>query len=363
MMLKVKIFQMSQNSIKRIFSKKWLLIAFFSFITLGVISYLLIKNQLTTHHAEDKVIFIPTGSSYDDVLKILADSKIIASDSKYNNNFLIHELSSLMNYVDRTIKPGRFLIKKGVTTFDLIRKLRAGSQDPIRVTINSKRFIHDVAGELAKNIESDSATIINYWLSDKGLKEVQATPDDLMTYFLPDTYEIYWTETPAKFLKRMKKAHQQFWTDERIALAKAQGLTPKEAYTLASIVDAETNVSTEMKTVAGLYLNRLNIGMRLQADPTAVFGAKAFDDNRVYHNITTHESPFNTYLNNGLPPGPILMPSKFCIESTIEPEQHSYFFMCAKPGYNKGHNFAETNAEHIRNASIYRTWLSAESIQ
>ena len=181
--------------------------------------------------------------------------------------------------------------------------------------------------------------------------------------FIPDTYEVYWDISIDELLKRMQKESARFWNDERIAKASALGLTPNEVITLASIIEEETANNSEKPAIAGMYINRLKQNMPLQADPTIKFALKQFELKRIYHNMLTLESPYNTYLNTGLPPGPIRIPSIKGIDAVLNAESHNYLYMCAKEDFSGTHNFARTYNEHLVNAAKYRRALNMRGIK
>jgi UPF0755 protein len=181
-----------------------------------------------------------------------------------------------------------------------------------------------------------------------------------MTLFISNTYEVFWTTEPKDFLVRMKKEHDKFWSPERIAKAKKNNLTPEQAYTVASIVEKETLANQEKARIAGVYLNRYRDGWKLEADPTVVYATKQFDLRRILKTHLAIDSPYNTYMYIGLPPGPIYLPSIKSIEAVLAPEQHKYMFFCAAPDNSGTHTFAETLAQHNANADLYHKWLNTQ---
>ena len=195
------------------------------------------------------------------------------------------------------------------------------------------------------------------------LADLDITPPELFCIIIPDTYEFYWTMSPEDFLRRMKTASERFWNDERTKKASAHGLTPKEAVTLASIVEKETAQDDEKPTIAGLYLNRLHKGMKLQADPTVKFAVGDFALRRILNRHLQTPSPYNTYMHEGLPPAPICLPSRASIEAVLNAETHNYIYMCAREDFSGHHNFAETYAEHQDNARRYTRALNERGIR
>ena len=189
------------------------------------------------------------------------------------------------------------------------------------------------------------------------------TPQTAIALFIPNTYYCYWDITPNEILWKMKKAYQNFWTKQRKADAEALGLTPNEVMTLASIVEQETAYEPERNAVAGMYLNRLRQGMKLQADPTVKYALNDFSIKRIMHHHLTVESPYNTYRVEGLPPGPICIPSESSVEAVLHPAEHSYIYMCASPDFSGKHCVATTYEEHMKNARNYAEALDQRNIK
>jgi UPF0755 protein len=309
-----------------------------------------------TNISQDAEIFIPSGSSYDDVVNILKEKDILKSLSSFDL------IASLMKYNKSSVPPGRFVIKKGTGNRQLITKLRSGAQDPIKMTINNVRIIPELAGAVSNYFEADSLAFLDYLNSPSTLQKYGKTRETLMTCFLPDTYEMFWTDKPEKVFDRLYQYRKDFFEKNKNNLNNI-GLSAEEAYTLASIVDRESNFAEEHPIIAGVYQNRLKIGERLAADPTVVFALQDFTIRRVLNVHLAFDSPYNTYMYSGLPPGPICMPSMSSIKGVLNPQKHDYIFFCAKPGYNSGHNFAVTYSDHLANARVYQNWLNSEGIK
>lgn len=266
------------------------------------------------------------------------------------------------SYADN-IRTGRYEIKPGEMTFTVFRKLKNGRQDPMKLTIPSVRTTERLSAELSKHLMVDSAEV-KKMLSDEAF--CQKMGYDTMTVismFIPNTYEVYWDIPLEKFMERMNKESDAFWTSDRKQKALSLGLTPVQVITLASIIDEETANNGEKPMIAGMYYNRLQIGMPLQADPTIKFARKDFEARRVYRDWLTTNSPYNTYTNVGLPPGPIRIPSVAGIDAVLNLVRHNYYYMCAKEDFSGTHNFAETYAEHQNNARKYSMALNARGIQ
>lgn len=268
----------------------------------------------------------------------------------------------LLQYEDR-VRPGCYDVGSGQCAFNVIRRLRAGDQFPIRLTIPQTWTKEQLAARLSRQLMADSASLASLFNDPEALKAYETRPEMLVSLFVPDTYEVYWTITPEALLKRMAKEYKAYWTAERKALAEQQGLTPDEVAVLASIVDKETTNVDEMPMVAGMYLNRLRTNMPLQADPTVKFALGNFALRRLYNSHLACDNPYNTYKYTGLPPGPICVPSPQAINAVLHPAQHNYLYMCAKEDFSSAHNFAATYAEHLANARRYQQALNQRNIK
>lgn len=265
--------------------------------------------------------------------------------------------------LEATFKPGHYCFAPKMSVIRVVRMLKLGEQTPVRVTINNARTYAFLAGKLAGQIDADSVEIYRVLTDPATAKRVGFTPRTLFAMFLPDTYECYWTTTPDEWVDRMKREYDRFWTAERDARRKRSGLSRLEVMTLASIVYEETRQVDEMPRVAGVYINRLKKGMKLQADPTVKYAMQDFGLRRILHKHLKYDSPYNTYVYKGLPPSPIAMPSKQAIEAVLNYEQHNYLFFCARPTFDGYHNFARTYAEHKRNARAYSAELNRRKIK
>lgn len=309
------------------------------------------------NNTSDYEMFIPTGASYEDVNNHLLGEQII------KNSFLFDVLAGQMNYKKDQVKSGRFIIKPNTSIRDLISKLRSGNQDPIDITFNNIRTVDELAGRVGRQIEPDSLSLLNVLLSEQNVEGLGLTEESVATLYIPNTYQVYWDMTPQEFVDRMIKEHEKFWSSKnRKEKASELGFTPQEVTILASILQKESNLRSEQPIIAGLYLNRIKLGMPLQADPTVVFAIGDFTIQRVLNKQLLFESPYNTYLNQGLPPGPICIPESTAIDAVLNADDHKYLYMCAKPGYNEEHLFANDLVDHNKNARIYHRWLSREGI-
>lgn len=270
-------------------------------------------------------------------------------------------ISHFRKYNDK-IHTGRYAINPGDNAYQLYDRLSKGHQAPINLTIGSVRTLDRLAHNIGKQLMIDSAEIFTAVYDSTFLKKMGYTKATIPCLFIPETYQVYWDVSVEGFLARMKKEHDKFWNKDRLAKAQAMGMTPEEVCTLASIVEEETNNNAEKPMVAGLYINRLHMGMPLQADPTVKFALQDFGLRRI---ITKHlkiQSPYNTYLNKGLPPGPIRLPSPKGVDSVLNYVKHNYVFMCAKEDFSGTHNFASNYTDHMINARKYWKALNKRKI-
>ena len=265
--------------------------------------------------------------------------------------------------LSETFKPGHYLLEPGMSVIEVARMLKLGMQTPVRVTINNVRIPAQLARKLALQIDADSAAVMRALTSKELAAEVGFDSVTLFSMFIPDTYEFYWTVTPEELVKRMKREYDGFWTPERDAKRKRSGLSRLEVMTLASIVYEETRKTDEMPRIAGVYVNRLRKGIPLQADPTVKYAMQDFGLRRILYRHLKYPSPYNTYINKGLPPSPICMPGKNAIDAVLGFEQHDYIFFCARPTFDGYHNFAKTLREHNANARAYSAELNRRKIK
>ena len=264
---------------------------------------------------------------------------------------------------DQRVKAGNYAIRPGDSMRDICLRLLSGNQTPVKLVVPSVRTLDRLAGAVGKQLMTDSAAVMSLLSDVHFLDSLGYTPATAPCIFIPNTYEVYWTMTPEQFVARMLKENQRFWNSSRRAKAKAQGLTPHEVMTLASIVDEETAKDDEKPMVTRLYLNRLKRGMLLQADPTVKFALGEFELRRILYAHLQTDSPYNTYKYAGLPPGPIRIPSMAAIESVLNPAKHTYIYMCAKEAFSGYHNFATTFTQHNTNARRYQQALNKRGIK
>ncbi len=329
---------------------------FLSIISVAWLIYPLFRRIGISDFAQTE-FYISTGSNFNDVVTRLESQKFIQSTSDFNRS------AWLLRYKNAQIRPGRYILNAKMTYLDLVRKLRSGNQDAVSVVINNVRTIEELAGKMDQYFEADSSQLLDYLMDTTVCRSLGLTPNNILTLFIPNTYEMYWTTSPEKLVTRMNLEYKKYWSEGRLAKIKKMGLDQSGAYILASIVEKETNYNPEKPTIAGVYMNRLRAGMKLQADPTVVFALKKFDLKRVLHGHLTYDSPYNTYMYEGLPPGPICMPSMTSLEAVVNMESHQFIYFCANPDYSGKHAFAVTYGEHLKNARVFSSWLDAQNIK
>ena len=307
-----------------------------------------------TQFSQDEVyVYIPTNSTYEQVVEIV--KPLVKDFEKFDF------VATSRNY-STNVKAGKFLFKKDMTSFDMVRSLRLNV--PVKVAFNNQETLGKLVQRLATQLEPDSLKLDVAFTNTPFLEENGLTEETVLALFIPNTYEFYWNTPADKIAQKLAKEYRIFWNNERTEKAKTLGLTPIQVYTLASIVHKETAKVDERPTVAGVYLNRLKQDMPLQADPTIIYAIKKrsgdFDQEikRVFFNDLRINSPYNTYVNKGLPPGPIAMPDVSAIDAVLNSEKHDYIYFCAnpdKPGY---HAFASSYEAHQVNAKKYAEWVT-----
>ena len=325
-----------------------------SAVVIGIWLYKTVMSpNVQTVDGKEIELYIPTGSDYSQVKTILLESNCLVNVKSFE------WVANKKDYPEN-IRPGHYVVKNGMNNNQLVNMLRSGLQTPVKVTFNNIRDVDQLAGKIATQIEADSSSISNLLHNQEYISQLGFNSRTIPSLFLPDTYEFYWNTDAERFVNRMFQEYNKFWTEER--KQQAQGLTPIQVSTLASIVNKETNMSDEMPRVAGVYLNRLKSNWLLQADPTLIFAWNDYSIKRVLDRHKEIESPYNTYKYPGLPPGPICIPSVAALKAVLNAEDHHYFFFCAKEDFSGYHNFAKTLSEHNRNAARYQQALNERGI-
>jgi UPF0755 protein len=305
---------------------------------------------------EQPYINIPTRATFDSVVKVLAEKKIIKDSASFV------WLAKKMKYPSK-VQPGHYVLSEGMNNKDLISLLRSGKQTPVKLTFNNIRTAGEFASIVSRTIEADSISLMRLINDSMHVQKFGMNKFNCLVMFIPNTYEFYWNTSAEKFFERMEKEYKVFWTDTRKGKAKAMGLTKAEVSVLASIVEQETKRDDEKPVIAGVYLNRFNKGWRLEADPTLVFALGDFSVNRVLSAYKEIDSPYNTYKYPGFPPGPICMPSIASIDAVLNYSKHSYMYFCARPDFSGYHSFAMTYTEHLINARRFQKELNKRNIR
>ena len=333
------------------------------FVFLGLVIMVIVVYKLyervyvpnVTLSAEHELFYVPTGSDFEYVIDNLEKQGVIENRKSFR-------WVAIKKGYDKSVKPGRYKISNEQSNNELVNLLRAGHQDPVMVVFNNVRSLAHVAGKVSRYLEMDSAEFA-IWFSDPDLPAKYGFEASIFTsMFVPETYEFFWTTSPEEFTERMNKEYEKFWNGERDRKAKKLEMTRDEVVTLASIVDEETLYNDENSRVAGLYLNRLEQGIPLQADPTLKFAMGDFSRQRILNEDKKIDSPYNTYKNKGLPPGPISIPSVSAIDGVLEFEKHNYLYMCAKADFSGHHAFAQSYSQHKKNAREYQRELNKRRI-
>lgn len=328
----------------------------------GLLIYgFILANQIfskNTKFSETEIyVYVPTGSNYEDVKKII--TPFVENMNRFET------VADKRNYAEN-VKPGRFLFTKGMNSYELVKALR--SNVPVKLAFNNQERLENFVGRVSSQIEPDSLILLNTIKDSIFLKENGFTDENVLAMFIPNTYEFYWNISAEKFRDKMIKEYHNFWNNERIAKAEKQGLSPIEATILASIVHKESVKKDERPRIAGVYLNRMKAGMPLQADPTVIFAIKKKDNDfdqiikRVFYNDLFLNSPYNTYKVIGLPPGPIAMPDITALEAVLNPEKNNFIYFCASVDRFGYHEFAATLPEHNKNAQKYSDWISKQGV-
>lgn len=320
-------------------------------VALAFLAYLTAMQPNFKADGDDEFFYISEKTATREVVADLKNKDLV------KNAWSLELLSRV--YRQDSVEAGAFKVSSQTSNLKFLRKIYHKLQTPVKFKINNIRLKSQLCSRVAAQTNIDSAEFYKVLNDSELLKEFDRTTDNVLTLFIPNTYEIYWTISPKQLLRRMQKEYDKFWTPERRAKAAAIPLTEVEVAILASIVEEESNNRAEQPTIAGLYINRLKQGMKLQADPTARYALGDFSINQVYHSYTRIDSPYNTYRYAGLPPGPIRIASIASIDAVLNYEKHNYIFMCAKPELDGTHNFSATYAQHQKYAAQYYKALKA----
>lgn len=334
--------------------KRKIIIFVVSAIFLTLLGTALLRRQQLSIEGEVRV-YIPTGSSYRDLVDSLDAHGCIVNRGVFGTLSRLRGLSS-------HVKSGSYLFHHNQGVISVVQKLYSGSQDPIRVTIGKYRTPEQLCQYLDGKLELSGDSLLHLMRTDSICALYGLTPATIFCLFPQNTYEFYWNMSPQGFLDRMSKEYDRFWRG-RQQQADNMKLSRQEVVTLASIVEEETNASSEKPDIASVYLNRLRIGMPLQADPTVKYASGDFAARRIRGAMLSSDSPYNTYRHRGLPPGPICIPSQASVDAVLQNKKTGYIYFCAKEDFSGRHNFAATLAEHNANAARFHQALNRRGIQ
>lgn len=309
---------------------------------------------------KDGFVYIPRGSSFEQVMDSLAP--------------FLKDVNQFRSYAEEadyptTIKSGKYKINSDDSNGAIIDRLQGGEEVETKLTIKNHPTLYHLAGAVSKQIDADSTQLIKAVMDWAHEKDSTLNEETVKQFFIPETYFVYWSITPEKFMQRMDKEYNKVWTDARKQKAADLGFTPLEVVTLASIVQLESSDNKEeQQMVAKAYMNRLEKDMRLEADPTSIYAYKlenGFDQNvqRVYKKWTFSSNAYNTYRNKGLPPAPICLPNLGAVDAVLSPASHDYIYFCADPDRPGFHSFTNNYSEHLQNAAKYRAWVKANNIR
>ncbi|MDR2408747.1 MAG: endolytic transglycosylase MltG [Bacteroidales bacterium] len=301
-------------------------------------------------------LYIKTGSTYDDVLKLLEKENIVKSVKTFQT------VAHFKKYPQK-VKSGRYSIRQGMSNNELINMLRSGQQAAVHFTFNNIRTKEQFVQRVAQQLETDYDSLLSLLNNDAELEKYHVNKENVLTVFIPNTYQLWWNTSVDGFVARMYREYQKFWNKERLKKAAEINLSPTEVIILASIVEEENHRSDEQAKIAGVYVNRLKKDMYLQADPTIKYALQDFGRKRLLYVDLEVNSPYNTYKYTGLPPGPVRIPSPNCIDNVLNYEKHHYLFMCAKEDFSGYHNFGRTAAEHGVNVDKYHKALNRNKIK
>jgi UPF0755 protein len=343
---------MSQNFKIGLFLTVSILLSTFSFYFWQVYRS---PNLLVQDNDKPFALLIPRGATFDSVMDTLKTNNVINDETSFRF------LAKVMKYPER-VKEGRYEIKPRMSNRAALVKLRNGSQDAMDVTFNSMRQKSDLIQRLGSKFEFSSDSLGTLLNDPVTCQKFGFDTTTIVCMFLPNTYKMFWTIKPEVLLERMSTEYKKFWTPERQEKAKALGMSQTQVQVLASIVAAETNKRDEQPRVAGVYLNRLKQGIKLEADPTVIFALRNFGIRRLLNRQLAVDSPYNTYRYTGLPPGPINLPAPATIDAVLNAEKHDYLFFVVDARFNGYHTFSKTLAEHMANARLYQQALTRMKI-
>ncbi|HUX84204.1 MAG TPA: endolytic transglycosylase MltG [Chitinophagaceae bacterium] len=324
-------------------------------VVLGFIIYLLLAPD-TAFARGSRYFYLHDGWKANQVYSALSTQGILRHEKAFA------WVARRVGY-SRHIHSGRYLIRAGMSSFQILRLLRSGRQTPVRLVINSLRTEGDLVSLISRNLETDSGQLKDLLGREDFLRQYGLDSADQLCLVIPDTYEFYWNSSADRVVKKLARAYRDFWDSSRITQARAIGLEPPQVVVLASIVEQETNKDSEKPRIAAVYLNRMKKGIRLAADPTVKFALGDYTIRRIYGKFTQVNSPYNTYMHSGLPPGPICIPSRVTVDAVLHSPSTDDLYFCARPDFSGYHVFAATLAAHKKNARRYQHALDSLNIK
>lgn len=304
---------------------------------------------------EETELYVPSNTNYDGLISLLEQKNMISNETAF---YMLAEKMNLKN----NVYAGRYVFEEGSSNYDVISKLRGGMQTPVKLVLNNVNFKEDLAAKISSQIEVDSLSIWNVLNDEEQMKALGYNEDNIMCLFIPNTYEVYWNMSLESLLTKFTDFHDSFWNEERLAKAKELGISPDQAFVVASIVEKEYKFGDERKRIAGVYLNRIDLGMKLQADPTVKFALGDLSIKRVLNVHTEYDHPYNTYYYAGLPPGPICLPETSTIDAVLNAEDHNFLYFCANADLSGYHSFTTNYNDHLKAARLYQAALNKLNI-
>jgi UPF0755 protein len=332
--------------------RKLIIISILLIVIAFIFAFYARKVIFFSHNTNHSILIIPKNASFSQVVDSLTKNNIV-------KNIQTFKIASKILKYDKNVMRGRYDIKANETNYHLVKKLRKGQHYPVTFTFNNVRTLSDFLQKTDKKFLFSTQELQELLENKVFLDSIGFTKETLPALFIPNTYQIYYDIDAEEFVEKFQTFYHNFWNEKRLHQAFSMSLTPIEITTLASIVEEENYKEFEKPIIAGVYINRLNIGMRLQADPTVKFAVGDVTLQRILFKHLETDSPYNTYMYAGLPPGPIRFPAPSTIDSVLQYTKHNYLYMCAKEDFSGAHNFAATLAEHERNATKYRQALNS----
>jgi UPF0755 protein len=333
--------------------KKFIIGAALPLLILGGCVGWRVLGPATAFSGDSYFLYIRTGMSYPQVVGLLEKDTVLKSPAFFN------WVARRMDYPGN-VRAGKYEIKKDMSLLGILRMLHNGRQSPVRIVITKFRTPEGFAAAAGKKLECDSAAIAAFIHNDDSLREFGVDSNTFLTIVLPNTYTYFWNITPSTLFRKMYAYYRWWWTPARMTAARSRGLTPTTATILASIVEEETGAQADKGKIASVYLNRMSKGIRLAADPTIKYALRDFDLKRIYDKYLTVESPYNTYIHEGLPPGPICTPSEATLDAVLNAPSTDYLYFVAKPDFSGYSNFAATYKDHLAYAKAYRDALDKQ---